>query len=297
MLATIILDTFKKDELSEIASALDMLCSPDDNYAFSSACIYAFWSVPKQELLYIGLAKEIARRFRQHTGLIQCEENCCKRKQIEDYFSGSERLGYSVMVQSSLCQPTTKEDEEAIAAAIGDDPFSANLKDIFEAEQNVALAEGMLLELHEQLGNRLPAWNKIHGSQVGRKRRSLFEFTAHLKGVQGLLAGKSLEEIEKELKEEGTPFELLLNMEGSELSELNARSTLREMANNATVCEHELLLHGVRMLFATQMVSFEQAIAIQERQNPYAKPRFDRMKEDGYWDKKVALPGIDEGRP
>lgn len=297
MLATIMLDTFKNAEAAEVASALDELCSPNDNYAFSSACIYAFWSVPKQELLYIGLAKNIGRRFRQHTGLVQCEENCCKRKQIEEYFSNNERLGYSVMVQSSLCQPTTKEDEEAIAAAIGDDPFNANLKDIFEAEQNVALAEGMLLELHEQLGERLPAWNKIRGSHVGRKRRSLFEFTAHLKGVQGLLAGKSLEEIEKELEEDGTPFELLLNMEGSELSELNARSTLREIANDATVCEHELLLHGVRMLLASQLVSFEQALAIQERQNPYAKPRFDRMKEDGYWGKKVSLPGIEKEKP
>ena len=83
-------------------------------------------------------------------------------------------------------------------------------------------------------------------------------------------------------------------MEGAELSELNARLTLREIANDATVCEHELLLHGVRMLLASQLVTFERAISIKEHGNEYAKPRFDRMKKDGYWEKKVTLPGIDE---
>lgn len=297
MLATIMLDTFKKDEAPEVASALDELCSPHDNYAFSSACIYAFWTVPQQELLYIGLTKDIARRFRQHTGLVQCAENCCKRKQIETYFDSNDRLGLSVMVQSNLCQPKTKKDEDVIASAISDDPFIAEIKDVFDAEQNVALAEGMLLELHNQLGDRLPEWNKIHGSKHGRKRQSLYEFSAQIRTLQGLVAGKSFEHVLKELEEDGMPFELLLNMEGSELSELNARSTLREIADNATVCEHELLLHGVRITIASQLRSFEYAVAVQERDNPYAGPRFERMQGDGYWNKKVTLPGISKRKP
>ena len=64
MLATIILDAFAKPEFEEIAAALDEICSPHDHYAFSSAAIYSFWSVPKREILYIGLAKDVARRFR-----------------------------------------------------------------------------------------------------------------------------------------------------------------------------------------------------------------------------------------
>lgn len=291
MLATIILDTFKRDEALAIAAALDEICSPDDTYAFSSACIYAFWNVPKQEILYIGLAKDVARRFRQHTGLVQCEDNCCKRKQIESYFSSNERIGYSVIVQSSLCQPTTKEDEEVIAAAIGDDPFNCDVSDIFDAEENIAMAEGMLLELHNQLGDRLPSWNKIGGAQRGRRHLSFFEYFPHLKSMQGELSGKSEQEIEEELAAE-SPYDLLLNVEGSALSELNARSTLREIANDPTACEHELLLHGVRMLYATRFVSFEQAIGIQEKQNSFAGPRFEEMKKDGYWNKKVNLLGV-----
>ncbi len=55
MLATIILDTFAKSESGVMADALDTLCSPNDLYAFSSAAIYSFWSVPERE--YNGLEK------------------------------------------------------------------------------------------------------------------------------------------------------------------------------------------------------------------------------------------------
>jgi hypothetical protein len=292
MLASIILDTFKDSEKREIAEALDDLCSPDDLYGFSSACIYAFWSVPAHKVLYIGLAKDIARRFRQHTGLVKCDVNCCKLDQITAYFADNERLGISVMVQSSLDQPTTKEDEKVIAAAIEDDAFSVDVSDIFKAEQSVQLAEGMLIEIHEQLGDQLPEWNKIRGARLGQQARSLCESTTRLKLIEGVVSGKSFEEAEKEIADEGMPFELLLNLDGSELSELNARSTLREIAENPTFCGHEILLHGVRIGVASQLLSFEQSVALQERNNPFAKDGFEEMRADGYWDKSLVIPGI-----
>src|SRR6516164_5814339 len=115
MLATIILDSFARDEPAEIASALDDLCSPDDNYGFASACIYAFWSLPGQDLLYVGLAREVARRFRQHTGLIDCDPACCKRRQIEQYYQTNQRLGYSIIVQSFLDQSVSEKDRRELA--------------------------------------------------------------------------------------------------------------------------------------------------------------------------------------
>jgi len=292
MLASILLDSFRQSEASEIAESLDELCSSEDNYGFSSACIYAFWSVPDHKVLYIGLAKDIARRFRQHTGLVKCDVSCCKLEQITSYFTDNERLGFSVMVQSSLDQPTTKEDEKAIAAAIEDDAFSVDVSDICGAEKSVQLAEGMLLEIHEQLGDCLPKWNKIRGSRFGQQARSLFENSSQLKLVQKVEAGKSFEEAEKEIADEGMPFELLLNLDGSELSELNARSTLREIAENPTFCGHEILLHGVRIGVASQLLSFEQSVALQERNNPFAKDGFEEMRADGYWDKPLVIPGI-----
>ncbi len=292
MLATILLDTFTKAEAEEIASALDMICSPHDHYAFSSAGVYAFWSIPDRELLYIGLAKDLAQRFRQHLGLIACEPSCCKVQQINNYFSGRNRIGYSIIVQSTMCSPLTAEDEQSIRNALDDDAAVIDVSDIFEAEENIAVAEGMLIELFEQLGDRLPKWNKIRGSERGRKRHSFFSECNKLRSVQGLLAGKSFEEIDEEIAAEGPPYELLLNLEGSESSELNARATLREIANNATFCEHELLLHGIRMLMVSSRMSFEQSLKTQLAFNEFAKGRIDQMKADGYWDRKVTLPGL-----
>lgn len=292
MLATIILDTFTKAEAHEIASALDMLCSPDDHYAFSSAAIYAFWSVPEREVLYMGLAKDVAQRFRQHLGLIACAPNCCKVQQIADYFAAKDRIGYSIIVQSTMCSPLTDEDEQAIRDSLDDDAGIVDVSDIFEAEENIAIAEGMLIELFEQLGDRLPKWNKIRGSQRGRTRRSFYSHFDKMRGVQGLIAGKSWDEIEREIAAEGPPYELLLNLEGSELSELNARATLREIADSATFCEHELLLHGIRMLMVSGSLPFEQSLKHQLAFNEFAQGRINQMKADGYWDRTLTLPGI-----
>jgi len=120
-------------------------------------------------------------------------------------------------------------------------------------------------------------------------RRSFFSHFDRLRAVQRLLVGKSIEEIKQENAAEGPPYELLLNLEGSELSELNARATLREIAENATVCEHELLLHGIRMLMVAGNGSFEQSLRIQLQVNEYASGRIDRMKADGYWERKVRI--------
>lgn len=291
MLATIIIDSFTKAEVGEIAAALDELCSPMDDYAFSSAAIYSFWSVPEQEILYIGLAKDVTQRFKQHTGLVACDPACCKSRELADYFSTKDRIGYSVIVQSTMCSPLTKDDEETIRKALDDDAATVDVRDIFEAEENIAVAEGMLIELFEQLDDRLPKWNKIRGAERGRQQRSFYSLSSRMKAIQGKLAGKSLEEIEEEINAE-TPYELLLSLEGSELSQLNARATLREIADNATFCEHELLLHGIRMGIVSLNSSFEQALDTQLTFNEFAKGRVDQMKEDGYWERKVSIPGL-----
>src|SRR5262245_6822924 len=120
MLATIILDTFAQHEASEIAASLDDLCSPDDNYGFASAGVYAFWSVPERQILYIGLASKLGDRFRQHTGLAACDAKCCKRLQIADYFKNTKRLGYSIFVQSPMEQPPTKETVAELSDLYGE---------------------------------------------------------------------------------------------------------------------------------------------------------------------------------
>lgn len=49
------------------ANAIDDLCSPKDNYGWASAGIYCFW-------VYIGLAGDLAERFKQHNGILPTKE-------------------------------------------------------------------------------------------------------------------------------------------------------------------------------------------------------------------------------
>lgn len=291
MLATIILDTFIRTEANEISEALDMLCSPLDNYAFSSAAIYAFWSVPEREILYIGLAKDVAKRFRQHLGLVACDPTCCKINQLDDYFQSKKRIGYSVIVQSSLCSPVSENDKQVVIETIGDDDAAnVDVADVFEAKENITIAEGMLIGMFEQLADRLPKWNRIRGSKHGRNSKSLYSHYSRMRTIELLNAGITLDEIRRKLAEEGTPYDLVLNIEGSELSQLNARATLREIADNATICENELFLHGVRMLLISNGWTFEQAAAYQLYHNPFAKDRIEHLIDSGYLERKVTLP-------
>ncbi len=291
MLATIILDTFTRTEANEIAEALDMLCSPLDNYAFSSAAIYAFWSVPDREILYIGLAQDVAQRFRQHLGLVACDPTCCKINQLDDYFQTKKRIGYSVVVQSKLCSPMTENDKQVVIDAIEDDAAAlVDVADVFEAKENITIAEGMLIEMFEQLADRLPKWNNIRGSKRGRTSMSLYSHFSRMRTIELLNAGITLDKIEVQLAEEGPPYDLVLNIEGSELSQLNARATLREIADNATICENELFLHGVRMLLISHGWTFEQAAAFQLNHNPFAEDRMEHLIDSGYLERKVTLP-------
>ena len=104
MFGTVIIDAYRKEEALEMADAIDDLCSPTDNYGWASAGIYCFWDYYAEAVLYIGLAGDLAERFKQHNGILPIKEGS-KQKQIEDYFSRNERLGYTIFVQSPLSQP------------------------------------------------------------------------------------------------------------------------------------------------------------------------------------------------
>ena len=104
MFGTVILDAYTKDEKFDMARAIDDLCSPSDNYGWASAGIYCFWDYYAEAILYIGLAGDLAERFKQHNGILPLKSGS-KQKEIEDYFSKNDRLGYTIFVQSSLSQP------------------------------------------------------------------------------------------------------------------------------------------------------------------------------------------------
>ncbi|QEH35003.1 hypothetical protein OJF2_35480 [Aquisphaera giovannonii] len=78
MLATIILDRFRQDEINDVARAMDKFCQPGDTHLFASSLVYCFSDPVTHEILYIGLTTNIGLRFRQHTGIIECDPECCK---------------------------------------------------------------------------------------------------------------------------------------------------------------------------------------------------------------------------
>ena len=85
MFGTVIIDTYTKEVKLEIADSLDDLCCPNDNYGWASAGIYCFWDYDLRKILYIGLASDLAVRFKQHNGILPLSSGS-KQKKIEEYF-------------------------------------------------------------------------------------------------------------------------------------------------------------------------------------------------------------------
>ena len=80
MFGTVIIDAYRKEEALEMADAIDDLCSPTDNYGWASAGIYCFWDYYAEAVLYIGLAGDLAERFKQHNGIYQLKRDRNKNK-------------------------------------------------------------------------------------------------------------------------------------------------------------------------------------------------------------------------
>ena len=68
---------YGNDERTEMRDAIDDIASPLDSYGFASAGIYVFFDPIKFEVLYIGLAGDLAQRFAQHNGLASMPASVC----------------------------------------------------------------------------------------------------------------------------------------------------------------------------------------------------------------------------
>lgn len=151
MLSTFIREMYRADEARSVADAFDELCSPRDTYGWASAGIYCYWDPETRVPLYIGLARDLAERFRQHNALQSCPADGCKRHQLNQWLASHSTVGLSIMVQSPMTQPNTHR-----SSALAVNPNSGAV-DLFAAE-------GVLLEMHRQHFGTLPAWNSIGGS-------------------------------------------------------------------------------------------------------------------------------------
>lgn len=260
MLATVIVDVFRRNEASELADALLDICAPTDNYGWSSAGLYCFWDPYARRIRYIGLAEDLAARFQQHTGLTECKSRSCKCLQIENHFAARKYLGYSVFVQSSLLQPATPAVRRKLGlkGALLDEWTEDGMADI-------RLSEGWLIKAHQRLGQK-PEWNRVGGSKRGALYESHYEAT------------------------------LLCNFV-AEPGPLLAHSSVRELSRDTTLEWYEEILHAARMRMVLLGITLEQGLEMVTTE--YAQrfghglvERVDHLARSGYLDKSPVLPLI-----
>lgn len=262
MFGTIIMDSYKADEAELMARNIDEICSPLDTVGWASAGIYSFWNYYTKEVLYIGLASDLYIRFKQHNGLNPIDENACKIKQIQRYFEDHERLGYSILVQSPLSQPIVHRNETLYRKFL-DAPRGMPVPNYAGEEglEFIRQAEGQLIESYKLVTGDIPPWNKIGGDVFSRRYASENNYLYVVRAFSS-----------------GATDNFLLS-----------RSTLRELAENATYEWFEVQLHGLRMMMLTMGMTFEGAVNIQLKMNPYFEAQWNRIVETKYLDKKLVL--------
>ena len=254
MLATIIIEYYRSSEMTEISECLDDICSPYDNYGWASTGIYCFWDVYTKEILYIGLAVDLAQRFRQHNGLLKMNSASCKYEYIKNYFNDNEYLGYTIFVQSPLSQPImnkilskhNRDDVDFVEAAY-------KLQDELGYKE-VRLIEGNLIESHKRINGNKPKWNKIGGSIEGQKY---------------IYSGEKLLELFTLKKDDF----------------IVARSSLREISSNPTYETYENFLHSIRINIFRFGIGYDEEFY----KNYYDVNTRDRIILDKYHKKYLRL--------
>lgn len=261
MFGTVIIDAFKKDEAEEMAIAIDDICSPTDSYGWASAGIYCFWNYYTHDVLYIGLASDLCVRFKQHNGLLPIQDEACKRRQIEEYFEGHERLGYTIFVQLPLSQPLVHRNK-ALFEKIAREHNTPILDMASEqGRDDIKRVEGILIEAFRAHYGDFPAWNKVGGDTIGQQ--------------------KVLPNNINIVKSFANPQEYKRNP-------IVSRSTIRELAESA---DYELFecnyLHAARMYMFMLGVNYEEALDIVDMFDRFGYR--EKMIQFGYDKKKLVV--------
>lgn len=244
----------KKKDAKEIANSLEEICSPNDFVGWASSGVYSFWNFDTKEIYYIGLAIDLGERFKQHNGILPIRDTSCKHQQIKEYFISNEKLGFTIFVQSPLCQAQTHNNRDGI-----------NLTGEFEwihqeSKNDIKIVEGSFIEAFKKRNGGIPRWNKIDGFQVGKNRATIDMYIQ----MYGCLTGNV--------------YDLLI-----------ARSSLREIAKDSTIEWYETSLHGVRMSMLSRHISFQQSINEMLAINPHFNQVYEEIVANHYLEKYPSL--------
>ncbi|EHQ25125.1 GIY-YIG nuclease family protein [Mucilaginibacter paludis] len=254
MLRTIISDAYKWDERDQIVAALDTLCNPNDTYGWASAGIYCYWNYETKEILYVGLAVDLTERFKQHNDYYpSIDPRGCKVEQVKKYFNENEKLGFSIVVQSPLSQPSIRKVREQFSELFEENELASETGQ--SGIDEIQRLEGFLIESFLQINKVLPSWNKIGGSVRGRR---------------------SVKPSNK------TVLRILASHEAHYLA---AKSTLREIAASAKLERYENYLHAVRMF--VPFIGAQRAFDLLDAKDPVGT--YGHIMSDNYLQKLLTL--------
>lgn len=210
MFVTVLYDVYSPHESGVVARALSELCNPFDNYGWSSAAVYLFWDPTSKAPLYIGYSLNFPRRFCEHNGLVPCDPDSCKTREIDHFFEeGHAEIAVSLIAQSaSATIEIPKKDVTAESVLFS--PVS------LEKEYVTDIEARLIESVRERMGEK-PKWNKADGSKHGRELAI------------------------------PPDFDLVEVLTGQSESFLVARSSLRELAANEFWEGFEEHLHAQRL--------------------------------------------------
>ena len=166
MLSTFIREKYKLKDIPELAEAVDDLFDPEVDYGWASSGVYCFWDPNSYEILYVGLAVDLAQRFRQHNGLISAKPSTCKYSEISKWFICNDQIGYSVLAQSSLSQASCKKFN--MRFDLSKEEMVEQYGELVQAgHEAIVNTEGLLIEAQKKSTGKIPRWNKVGGSIFG----------------------------------------------------------------------------------------------------------------------------------
>lgn len=259
MFGTVIIDAYTKDETLEMVEAIEDLCSPTDNYGWASAGIYCFWDYYSEEILYIGLAGDLAERFKQHNGILPVKEGS-KQKYIEKYFSNNYRLGYTIFVQSPLSQPLVyrnKDMYEQFAYEINSTAQDMLSK---QGKADIKRVEGILIESYRKKYGHFPPWNSIGGSIDGQK----------------VVMPNNINIVHS-----------FCQPDNYYMNPIVSRSTIRELSNNPMWERFENYLHAVRMYMLFYGMDYQEALELVKKHDII--DTYSKMVKNNYFKKKLIV--------
>ena len=154
MLCTVIWEAYTSGERHQLWTALkDLLPKEDPDWSRNG--LYVYWDPGSKDMLYVGLASNLPKRFAQHNRLVP-HSGGNKRAEIDTWFETHEYLGFTIMIQAGAVALLDQLNEVSVT-------MGAKTADI------IAGAEGQLIQLHRLERGTWPAWNGVSGAVRGQE--------------------------------------------------------------------------------------------------------------------------------